>query len=52
MAAVPDDQEKLLIEVRRTIDENKRFIEQLLDEGSDLGEAADEVTPQEEFEEL
>jgi hypothetical protein len=54
MADVPDDLEKLLSDVRKTISDNKLFIEKLVDEAAedDTGEETDAVIAEEDFEEL
>lgn len=54
MADASDDLEKLLTDVRKTILENKQFIEKLSDETveDDSDEEADVVEEKDEFEEL
>jgi hypothetical protein len=52
--ADPDDLDKLLAEVRKTISDNRQFLEKLVDESveEDSDEEAEEVTAVEDFEEL
>jgi hypothetical protein len=52
--AEPDDLEKLLAEVRRTISDNRQFLEKLVDEAveEDAEEETEAVTIEEDFEEL
>jgi len=54
MADVADDLEKLLLDVRRTISENKQFLEKLVDETveDDSRDETDATAVDEEFEEL
>ena len=54
MADVADDLEKLLADVRKTISDNKQFLEKLVDETleEDSEDEAQEVTVEEDFEEL
>jgi hypothetical protein len=54
MADVPDDLEKLLTDVRKTINDNKLFLEKLVDEAIEVDSADDsEAVPDEgDFEEL
>ena len=54
MADVPDDLEKLVAEVRKTISDNKLFLEKLVDEadGVDSEDEAEETAVEEDFEEL
>jgi len=54
MADVADDLEKLLLDVRRTISENKQFLEKLVDETveDDPRDETDATAVDEEFEEL
>lgn len=55
MSAVPDDLEKLLGDVRKTISENERFLRTLLEDTADAGvesDAGEEDKEAEEFEEL
>jgi len=47
MAQETDDLEKLLVDVRKTISENRQFLEKLLDETED---ERDEVEPESEVE--
>jgi len=51
-----DDLDKLLADVRKTIADNKQFLERLVDEtaGKDTstGDEAEPATPEEDFEEL
>lgn len=52
--AGPDDLEKLLAEVRRTITDNRQFLDKLVDEADedDSEDETEEVTVEEDFEEL
>jgi len=52
--AEPDDLEKLLADVRKTISDNKQFLEKLVDEAveEDSEDDAEAVTVDEDFEEL
>ena len=54
MAEVPDDLEKLLTEVRKTISDNKLFLENLVDEAieSDSEEGPEAEESEADFEEL
>jgi len=54
MAEAPDDLEKLLTEVRKTITDNKQFLEKLVDEAIevDSGDDPEEVATGDDFEEL
>jgi hypothetical protein len=54
MAEAPDDLEKLLTDVRKTISDNKQFLEKLVDETTEVDSEEDSsVTPGEDaFEEL
>jgi len=54
MSSVPDDLEKLLTDVRKTISDNRQFLDKLLDEadGDDSEDETEEVTVEEDFEEL
>lgn len=54
MADAADDLEKLLLDVRRTISENKQFLEKLVDETieDDPGDEVEVAAVDEEFEEL
>jgi len=58
MAEAPDDLDKLLADVRKTISDNRLFLEKLLDETvqDDSGDAPENeteaVTAEEDFEEL
>ncbi|MDD2850363.1 MAG: hypothetical protein PHY09_00485 [Desulfuromonadaceae bacterium] len=54
MAEVPDDIEKLLSDVRKTICDNKQFIEKLTDDAVEIdrGDERDSALPEEGFEEL
>jgi hypothetical protein len=54
MSTVPDDLEMLLTEVRRTISDNKLFLDKLVDEAIEIDSEEDpEVVADEEgFEEL
>jgi hypothetical protein len=54
MAETPDELEKLLSEVRKTISDNKQFLEKLVDEAIEV-DSEDEpetVAGEEDFEEL
>jgi len=52
--AEPDELEKLLADVRKTISDNKQFLEKLVDEAveDDSEDEMEAVTVEEEFEEL
>ena len=54
MADMADDLEKLLADVRKTISENKQFLEKLVDEAveDDSEDETDALTLEEDFEEL
>ena len=54
MTDVADDLEKLLADVRKTISENKQFLEKLVDEAveEDSEDETDALTLEEDFEEL
>ena len=54
MAEVADELEKLLSEVRRTISDNKQFLEKLVDETveDDLKDETEAAPVNEDFEEL
>lgn len=54
MADVPDDLEKLLLDVRKTISDNKQFLEKLVDETVEDAamDETDVTTGEDEFEEL
>ena len=54
MADMADDLEKLLADVRKTISENKQFLEKLVDEAveDDSEDESDALTLEEDFEEL
>jgi hypothetical protein len=54
MADVADDLEKLLAEVRKTISDNKQFLEKLVDETveGDSGAETETAAVEEDFEEL
>ena len=54
MADVADDLEKLLSDVRKTISDNKQFLEKLVDETVEdgSGDETEAVTVVEDFEEL
>ena len=54
MTDVADDLEKLLADVRKTISENKQFLEKLVDEAveDDSEDEAKDLTVEEDFEEL
>jgi hypothetical protein len=52
--AEPDDLEKLLADVRKTISDNRHFLEKLVDETAedDLEDETEAVAVEEDFEEL
>jgi len=52
--AEPDDLDKLLADVRKTISDNKQFLEKLVDEAveDDSEDETEAVTVEEDFEEL
>jgi hypothetical protein len=54
MAETPDDLEKLLTEVRKTISDNRQFLEKLVDEAIevDSDEEPETMATEEDFEEL
>jgi hypothetical protein len=54
MASVPDDLEKLLTDVRKTISDNRQFLDKLVDEAveDDSEDETDAMTVEEDFEEL
>ena len=54
MADVADDLDKLLLDVRKTISDNKQFLEKLVDETveDDSGDEKGAMTVEEDFEEL
>ena len=54
MAEVPDDLEQLLMEVRKTITDNKQFLEKLMDEEIEVDSENDSeaLAGGEDFEEL
>ena len=54
MSTVPDDLETLLTDVRRTISDNKQFLDKLVDEAveDDSEEETEALTVEEDFEEL
>jgi hypothetical protein len=54
MADSPDDLEKLLTEVRKTISDNKQFLEKLKDDAieTDSDEKPEPQAGEEDFEEL
>ncbi|MEI6207038.1 MAG: hypothetical protein WCP20_09665 [Desulfuromonadales bacterium] len=54
MAEAPDDLEKLLIEVRKTISDNRQFLEKLSDEAVEVEaeDGTEVVAREEDFEEL
>jgi len=54
MADVADDLEKLLSDVRKTISDNKQFLEKLVDESveDDSDDETEDMTAEEDFEEL
>lgn len=52
--AEPDDLDKLLADVRKTISDNKQFLDKLVDESveDDSEDESETVTVEEDFEEL
>jgi hypothetical protein len=52
--AEPDELDKLLADVRKTISDNKQFLDKLVDEsvGDDSEDESEAVTVEEDFEEL
>jgi hypothetical protein len=54
MVDIADDLEKLLADVRKTISENKQFLEKLVDEAveDDSEDETEALTVEEDFEEL
>jgi hypothetical protein len=54
MSTVPDDLETLLTDVRKTISDNKQFLEKLVDEAveDDTEDETEALTVEEDFEEL
>jgi hypothetical protein len=55
MSGLPDELEKLLVDCRKTIDENKQFLKTLKEDSMNLDEqqdGSDEDDREEEFEEL
>jgi hypothetical protein len=54
MSTVPDDLETLLMDVRKTISDNKQFLEKLVDEAIEVDseEEPESVAGEEDFEEL
>jgi hypothetical protein len=55
MTDVPDELEKLLADVRKTISENKQFLEKLVDETEEVDaeeEDGEQAVAAEDFEEL
>jgi hypothetical protein len=54
MQAVPDDLEKLLMDVRNTIRENQSFLEKLVNDAEELDadDNSDTIIAEENFEEL
>jgi hypothetical protein len=54
MADVTDDLDKLLADVRKTISDNRQFLEKLVDEKveDDAGSEAEAKSVEEDFEEL
>ena len=54
MAEAPDDLENLLAEVRKTICDNKQFLEKLVDEAIEIDseDNQESETREEDFEEL
>lgn len=54
MSTVPDDLETLLTDVRKTIDDNRLFLNKLVDEAIEVDSEDDPeaVTAEDEFEEL
>ncbi|MDA8413742.1 MAG: hypothetical protein M0023_08130 [Desulfobacteraceae bacterium] len=54
MASVADDLEKLLEDVRKTISDNRQFLDKLVDEtvDDDSGDETEPVSIEEDYEEL
>lgn len=54
MAEAPDDLEKILTDIRKTISDNKQFLEQLMGEAIEVDSEDDPepVAGEEDFEEL
>ena len=54
MADVADDLDKLLSDVRKTISDNKQFLEKLVDETvvDDSGDETEAMTVEQDYEEL
>ncbi|MDA8430026.1 MAG: hypothetical protein M0T70_12300 [Geobacteraceae bacterium] len=54
MSTVPDELEALLTDVRKTISDNRQFLEKLVDEAVevDVEDAPEAVAGEEDFEEL
>ena len=54
MSSVPDDLEKLLTDVRKTISDNRQFLDKLVDEAveDDSEDETEAMTVEEDFEEL
>ncbi len=54
MASVADDLEKLLADVRKTISDNRQFLDKLVDEtvDDDSGDETEPVSIEEDYEEL
>ncbi len=54
MAETPDDLDKLLTDVRRTISDNKQFLERLVDEATEVDTeiVPEVVAAEDDFEEL
>lgn len=54
MAETPDDLDKLLAEVRKTISDNKQFLEKLVDEAleADSEDESETAAGDEDYEEL
>jgi len=54
MSTAPDDLETLLTDVRKTISDNKMFLEKLVDEAveDDSEDETETMTVEEDFEEL
>ena len=54
MSSVPDDLERLLTDVRKTISDNRQFLDKLVDEAveDESEEETEAMTVEEDFEEL
>jgi len=55
MSSVPDDLDKLLVDVRKSIEDNRLFLKTLADDAADdscESDEGEEVKEEEDFEEL